>query len=133
MQPVTPTIGAGLHVALQLTEPADHALLGVIANRARVDEDDVGAVGLIHGVVAVRRELPEHQLGIAHVHLAAVGLDVDGGARARKSLIQDEITVDARRVTSALDRRTQPAAVELQRDRDGDRLVRIDSMGNAVR
>jgi hypothetical protein len=31
----------------------------------------------------MRRELPEHQLGIAHVHLAAVGLDVDGGQRAR--------------------------------------------------
>ena len=69
-----------LHVPLQLAQPADHALLGVIANRAGVDEDDVGAVRAVDGVVAVRRELPEHQLGVAHVHLAAVGLDVDGGA-----------------------------------------------------
>ena len=44
MQPVTPMIDVRLHVPLQLAEPADHALLGVVANRAGVDEDDVGAV-----------------------------------------------------------------------------------------
>ena len=36
--------GVRLHVPLQLTQPADHALLGVIANGAGVDEDDVRAV-----------------------------------------------------------------------------------------
>ena len=46
MQPVTPTIDPGLHVAPELAEPADHALLGVVADRARVDENDVRAVGL---------------------------------------------------------------------------------------
>ena len=81
MQPVTPTIDPGFMLRLQLAEPADDALLGVIANRAGVDENDVRTVGPIDGVIAVRRELSEHQLGIAHVHLAAVGLDVDGGTR----------------------------------------------------
>ena len=32
---------AGPHVPLQLAQPADDALLGVVANRAGVDEDDV--------------------------------------------------------------------------------------------
>ena len=73
----------GLHVPLELTEPADNSLLGVIANRARVQQDDVRAVRRIDGLVAAGREPPEHQLGIAHVHLAAVGLDVDRGTRYR--------------------------------------------------
>ena len=34
----------------------------------------------VDGLIALGRELAEHQLGIAHVHLAAVGLDVDGRA-----------------------------------------------------
>ena len=58
-----------------------HALFRVFADRAGVDENDVRAVGRVDGVIAVRRELSEHQLGVAHVHLAAVGLDVDGGTR----------------------------------------------------
>ncbi len=68
-----------LHVPLELPEPPDHALLGVIANRAGVDENHVGAVGTVDGIVARCRELPEHQLGVAHVHLAAVSLDVNCG------------------------------------------------------
>ena len=70
----------GLHVPLELTEAADHPLLRVIANRARVEQDDVRTVGGIDGLIAAVREPAEHQLGIAHVHLAAVGLDVDRGA-----------------------------------------------------
>ena len=46
MQPVTPMTGRRRHVPLQLAEAADHTLLGVVADRARVDEDHVGAVGL---------------------------------------------------------------------------------------
>ena len=68
----------GLHVPLELAEPPDHALLGVIADRAGVDEDDVRPVRALDRRVADGRELPEHQLGVAHVHLAAVRLDVDG-------------------------------------------------------
>ena len=45
MQPATPMTLPGLHVPLQLTEPADDALLRVIADRARVHEDDVRALG----------------------------------------------------------------------------------------
>ena len=68
-----------LHVPFELAQPAEHALLSVVADRAGVDEDDVRSVGSFDGIIAMRRELSEHQLGVAHVHLAAVGFDVDGG------------------------------------------------------
>src|SRR5262249_9789025 len=58
-----------LHVPLQLTQPADHALLGMIANRAGVHENHVCALGSVDRDIAMRRELAEHQLGVAHVHL----------------------------------------------------------------
>ena len=38
--------GVALHFALDLAEPTNHPLLGVLANGAGVDEDDVRAVGL---------------------------------------------------------------------------------------
>src|SRR5690606_17781500 len=49
---------------------------------ADIHEDDVGAVGGVRGRVAFLGELASHQLGIADVHLAAVGFDVDGAGRA---------------------------------------------------
>ena len=65
------------HEAAQLAKPADNALFGVVADRARVHEDDVRAFRPVDTLVANGRELSEHQLGIAHVHLAAVSLDVN--------------------------------------------------------
>ena len=44
--------GIALHPALHLADPADHALLGVFADRAGVDEDDIRAVGLLDGFIA---------------------------------------------------------------------------------
>src|SRR5687767_4250444 len=70
-----------LHPALHFAEAADHPLLGVLANRACVDEDDVGSFRGVHLVVAGRREFSEYQLGITHVHLAAVSLYVNRGPR----------------------------------------------------
>src|SRR5512140_100293 len=72
---------ARLHVPLELTDATQHPLLGVIANRARVDENDVCALGPAHLTIAVLREAAEHELGVARVHLAAVRFDVDGGRR----------------------------------------------------
>ena len=50
MQPVTPSTVSGFMCRLQLADPADHPLLGVIADGAGVDEDDVGAVRLVDGL-----------------------------------------------------------------------------------
>ena len=44
MQPVTPITEPGFMSRLQLAHPPDHALLGVVANGAGVDQDDVGAL-----------------------------------------------------------------------------------------
>src|SRR5215208_2459641 len=73
--------GVALHPALHLAEAAEHALLGVLANRAGVDQYHIGRVGLIDGLIARFRQFAEHKLGIADVHLAAVRFDVNCGAR----------------------------------------------------
>jgi len=44
--------GVPLHAALHLAQPPHHPLLSVLANRARVDEDDVCAVRLRDRLVA---------------------------------------------------------------------------------
>ena len=75
--------GRRRHVPLQLAKPADDPLLGMIADRAGIDENDVRTLWTFHRDVPMRRELAEHQLGITHVHLAAVGLDVDRWHGAR--------------------------------------------------
>jgi hypothetical protein len=80
MHPVTPTIAPGFMLRFSSPNLPSTALLRVVADRAGVDENDVRAVGSFHSVIAMRRELSEHQLGVAHVHLAAVGLYVDGGS-----------------------------------------------------
>lgn len=68
--------GRRLHHALELPEAAEHPLLGVIADRAGVEQDDVRLVRRRRLGVSARRQPAEHELGIAEVHLAAVRLDV---------------------------------------------------------
>src|SRR4051794_21422883 len=69
---------ARLHVALDLAESPDDALLRVLPDRAGVHKNYVRAFRTFDRRIAMRRELAEHQLGVAHVHLAAVSLDVNG-------------------------------------------------------
>ena len=69
--------GVALHPALHLADPADHALLGVFADRAGVDEDHIRSVRLLDGFIAGFHQLTEHELGVADVHLATVRLYVD--------------------------------------------------------
>src|SRR6476469_633924 len=70
---------AAFHLALHFAEPANHTLFRVIANCARVDENDIRVLGGIYGPVPGRSKLPKNELGVADVHLAAVRLDVDRG------------------------------------------------------
>ena len=69
---------SGAFVPLQLPHPPDHTLLRVIANGAGIDEHHISAVGRCRLDVTVPREDTEHQLAVRDVHLATVGLDVDG-------------------------------------------------------
>ena len=71
----------GRHVPLQLAESTNHTLLGMVANRAGVEQDDVGAIRYVDRVIACGGQLAEHELSVADVHLAAVGFDEDGGTR----------------------------------------------------
>ena len=61
----------------ELAEPAEHALLGVLANGAGVENHRVCVVRALHQLHAGALEHAGHELGVRHVHLAAVGLEED--------------------------------------------------------
>ena len=65
-------------VPLQLPHPSDHPLLRVVPDSAGVHQHHVGLCRLIGADVPLPAEQPEEELRIGHVHLAAVGFDVDG-------------------------------------------------------
>jgi hypothetical protein len=69
---------------MQLAHAADHPLLGVLTHRAGVHQHDVGLGRIVGASVARAAEDTEHQLGVGHVHLAAVGLDIDALAHAQR-------------------------------------------------
>lgn len=81
-----------LHAAFHFAEPAHHSLFGVLADCAGIHKDDVGRFRRVHLIVPERRERSEYQLGIAHVHLASIGLDVD----CRALLISHAVGKDMR-------------------------------------
>ena len=58
----------------QVAEVAVEPVVGVLPDRARVEDDDVGAVGVAPDVAGLL-EQPRHPLGVVHVHLAPVGAD----------------------------------------------------------
>ncbi len=61
---------------LRLAEMGDEAVVRGLADRAGVEEDQVG-LGALRGLcVAERFEHSPHPLGVVHVHLAAEGRDV---------------------------------------------------------
>src|SRR5215207_7530013 len=55
----------------EFAEARPHLLLRVFADRARVVEDHVRVIAVLDGFVPPRAELPEHELAVEHVHLAA--------------------------------------------------------------
>jgi hypothetical protein len=76
---------AGGVIALQplgLAEVSDEPVVGLLADRARVEEDEVGLVARGGLPVAERLEHPLHALGVVLVHLAPEGRQVIG-ARLR--------------------------------------------------
>ena len=58
-------------------EVRDEAVVGVLADRAGVEEDQVGVAALFGLVVTERREHAFHALGIVRVHLAPESGDVE--------------------------------------------------------
>ncbi len=63
-------------VTVELPDPADDPLLGVLPYRARVDDEHVGRVGIVNAHVSLAPQHPAHDLRIGNVHLATVRFDV---------------------------------------------------------
>ena len=61
----------------QLAHPADDLLLGALADRAGVDDDEVGGLERVGLLAAGGQQPPGHLLRIAAVHLAAERPDVE--------------------------------------------------------
>ena len=59
----------------ELAQPAQHALLGMLPDRAGVEDHRVGVLGALHQRQAGALEHARHHLAVRHVHLAAVGLE----------------------------------------------------------
>ena len=72
--------------ALALEHPAQlgvELVLRLLPDRARVDDDQVGRLGLVGAVPAVVMQQVRHLLGVVLVHLAAEALDVKATAHGR--------------------------------------------------
>ena len=63
---------------------ADRLLLGHVAHRAGVEQDDIGVFFAFHEIVAAARQVAGDLFGVAHVHLATVGFDEDGRHGTRR-------------------------------------------------
>jgi hypothetical protein len=72
MQPMTPiTVPAFPSSARAVRRGAPHFLLGMLAHRTGVVEDDVGVIARLGRHVPLPAELAEDELAVEHVHLAA--------------------------------------------------------------
>jgi hypothetical protein len=69
-------VGLGRLALLQLSQSRPDLLLGMFAHRAGVVEDHICLLAILDRFIPLRAELPENQLAIEHVHLAAESLQV---------------------------------------------------------
>jgi hypothetical protein len=111
--PHDPQDHPGPLVALELAHAADHPLLGIVPHRTGVHQQDVCRGRIVGSHVAVASQPTQDQLGIGHVHLAAVGLDVDvlhdsndstGSARSVPSSMPDSVAATRLGTDRSLDR-----------------------------
>ena len=70
---------------LGLVQVRDEALVGLLADRARVEQDQVGVGALGHLAIAERLEHALHPLGVVLVHLAPEGGDVEAFTAIERS------------------------------------------------
>ncbi len=61
----------------QVGKPAQGAFLGMLADRAGVEQDDVGVLGPRGAGVTGPAQDSGDQFGVRDIHLAAIGLKVD--------------------------------------------------------
>ena len=65
-------VGARALQRPELAELREHLVLGLLADRAGVEEDEVGVVLAVGQLVVVRLEQTRDTLGVVLVHLTAV-------------------------------------------------------------
>ncbi|OIQ75414.1 hypothetical protein GALL_429140 [mine drainage metagenome] len=67
--------------ALERAQPpqiAEYLVLRLLADRAGVEQDEIGVLGILHGfVVLVGAEHVDHLGRVVRVHLATEGLDIE--------------------------------------------------------
>ena len=95
---------------LRLAEVGDEAAVGRLADRAGVEEDQVGLLAARRLLVAERGQHPPHPLGVVHVHLAPERGDVEAlhprqrthgagakqiGGRRERGVLRTRATEDA--------------------------------------
>jgi hypothetical protein len=100
-------------LAFELLQAPVDLLVGFLADGARVDQHDVGAVETIDQAVPALDEDRLHQLAVVDVHLTAVGLDVDVEIHGPCGVRPRSPVMIARR------RRGSHAAVRHKRSRTG--------------
>ena len=110
----------------ELAHPADDLLLGALADRAGVDDDEVGALERLRLLAAGRQQPPRHLLGVAPVHLAAERPDVEARQAARLGQVLGEPVVAGRRGSAWLDGRRRDEVEH----RQGAGLGRRRSIGH---
>ena len=66
-----------LLVRAQTAKCAVNLVLGMLADAARVKEDDIGLGGLVDQLITLPAQAAHDELAIQHVHLAADGFDVE--------------------------------------------------------
>ena len=78
-----PHFGPAVLVLLQFADATQDARLGVVADRAGVEQEKVGVLGSIDFAPARAAQTVTHRVAVVHVHLTPVGLDVHA-ARGRE-------------------------------------------------
>ena len=71
----------------QLAQPVQHLLFGMLANRAGVEQDDVGIFDAVGSDVTGAAQDGADRLRIGDIHLASVGLEINPRMRRIGSAI----------------------------------------------
>ena len=61
-----------------MAQVAVELVVGVLPNRAGVENDDVGVNAVGRALVAGSVQQPRQPFGVMHIHLAAIGADLVG-------------------------------------------------------
>ena len=62
---------------IQLCQTVDDLGFGILPDSAGVEQNDIGVLNSIGDAMTALGEEACHQLAVAHVHLAAVGFNID--------------------------------------------------------